>query len=373
MSAQVLTTRSIERRMGRRFHFDGPLLTLILVLSSYGLVVLYSALDGNARAFEAQIIRLGLGLATMAVAANLSPHRYLRWAPWIFGAGVLMLIAVPLFGVSVKGSTRWLSLPGLPSFQPSEVMKIAVPMMLAWYLSERPIPPEFRHVAICALIMLCPVALIVIQPDLGTGILVVGSGVAVLLLAGLRWRWVLIAVLASVAAMPALWSLLKDYQRERILTLFNPERDPLGAGWNIIQSKTAIGSGGIFGKGLFEGTQSHLDFLPEGHTDFIIAVLGEEMGLIGILFLLLLYALILSRGMYVAVNAPERFGRLLAGSLTATFFVYVFVNIAMVSGLLPVVGVPLPLVSYGGTSMVTLMAGFGIIMSIHTHRKLIPR
>ena len=370
MSASVFIASPVERRKERRFHFDGPLLVLLLTLTGYGLVILYSALDENQQVFSAQLVRLVLGFVALAVTAQLSPYHYLRWAPWIFGVGVLLLVAVAFAGVTVKGSTRWLDLPGLPRFQPAEIMKIAVPLTLAWYLSERPLPPHFKHVFVCSLIIFVPVALIVVEPDLGTGILVLASGVAALLLAGVRWRWVFVAMLACAAATPALWLLLKDYQKERIFTLLDPQRDPLGAGWNIIQSKTAIGSGGIFGKGLFEGTQSHLDFLPEGHTDFIIAVLAEEMGLIGVLFLLLLYVMVLGRGMYVAVNAQESFGRLLAGSLTVTFFVYVFVNIAMVSGLLPVVGVPLPLVSYGGTSMVTLMAGFGIIMSIHTHRKL---
>ncbi|MCZ6869872.1 MAG: rod shape-determining protein RodA [Gammaproteobacteria bacterium] len=373
MSAQLVIPSASERHRGRRFHFDGPLLLLLLVLTGYGLVVLYSALDANVAAFTAQFWRLMLGFVALSLAAHLSPYHYLRWAPWIFGAGVLMSLAVPIFGVTVKGSTRWLDLPGLPTFQPSEIMKIAVPLMLAWYLAEKPLPPQFKHVSVCGLIILVPVALIVIEPDLGTGILVLASGLAVLLLAGIQWRWISIAMLAGLSAAPGIWFLLRGYQKERILTLFNPERDPLGAGWSIIQSKTAIGSGGIFGKGLLEGTQSHLDFLPESHTDFIIAVMGEEMGLLGVLFLLLVYAMVLMRGMYVAVNAQDRFGRLLAGSLTVTFFVYVFVNIAMVSGLLPVVGVPLPLVSYGGTSIVTLMAAFGIIMSIHTHRKLISR
>jgi rod shape determining protein RodA len=240
--------------------------------------------------------------------------------------------------------------------------------MVAWYFNDRPLPPKFGHLVVALLLIGAPSALIAIQPDLGTGILVASAGLAVIVLAGLQWRWIGLAVVGAAAAAPGLWYVMRDYQRDRVLTLFDPERDPLGAGWNIIQSTTAIGSGGVFGKGLFEGTQSHLDFLPEGQTDFIIAVVAEELGLVGVITLLVLYLVIIARGLYIATQARQTFGRLTAGALTLTFFVYAFVNIAMVSGLLPVVGVPLPLVSYGGTSAITLLAGFGIVMSIYTHR-----
>ena len=291
----------------------------------------------------------------------------MRGAPFFYVAGLLLLAAVLLVGVKVKGSQRWLDLGPL-RFQPSEVMKIAVPLMVAWYFHARALPPSFKDLCIAVAIVLLPASLIVVQPDLGTGILVAGAGFAVILLAGLPWRWMLYGVLAIAAAAPGLWLTLQGYQRQRILTLFDPESDPLGAGWNIIQSTTAIGSGGVWGKGLLQGTQSHLDFLPEAQTDFIIAVIGEELGLVGVLLLLLLYLLIIARGLILAVSAESTFGRLLSGALILTFFVYVFVNIAMVSGLLPVVGVPLPLVSYGGTSALTLMAGFGIVMAIRTHK-----
>ena len=278
------------------------------------------------------------------------------------------LILVLLFGVTVNGSKRWLDIPGLLRFQPSELMKIAVPMAVAWYFHDKPLPPTFKDVVIALGIIMIPAGLIVAQPDLGTGILVAAAGMAVVVLAGLSWRWVMYAGLALAAAAPALWFSLREYQQQRILTLFDPESDPLGAGWNIIQSTTAIGSGGISGKGLLQGTQSHLDFLPEAQTDFIIAVIGEELGLLGVLLLLFLYLAVICRGLFLAVSAESTFGRLLSGALILTFFVYLFVNIAMVSGLLPVVGVPLPLVSYGGTSALTLLAGFGIIMAIRTHK-----
>jgi rod shape determining protein RodA len=286
----------------------------------------------------------------------------------VYAGGVALLVAVLVIGVRAKGSQRWLDFPGLPRFQPSELMKIGVPMMIAWYFQDRTLPPRFKDICVTLLIIAIPAALIIRQPDLGTGILVAGAGFAVLVLAGLQWRWILFALAGVAAAAPGLWYFLQDYQRQRILTLFDPESDPLGAGWNIIQSTTAIGSGGIWGKGLFQGTQSHLEFLPESQTDFIIAVVGEELGLIGVLTLLTLYLFVIARGLYISSQAPSTFGRLLTGALTLTFFVYVFVNIGMVSGLLPVVGVPLPLVSYGGTSAITLMTGFGIIMSVRTHR-----
>jgi rod shape determining protein RodA len=282
----------------------------------------------------------------------------------------MLLIAVYFFGDEVNGSKRWLRIPGVIGFQPSEVMKLVLPMILAWYFHDRHLPPKKRHVFWTVVIILLPAALIVRQPDLGTALIICASGVLVLLLAGISWRFVFGTLGVSVLSAPAIWFLLQDYQQRRILTFLNPERDPLGDGWNIIQSKTAIGSGGLSGKGLFEGTQSHLDFLPESQTDFIIAVLAEELGLFGVVVLLIMYILLVGRGTIMAIQAQDTFGRLLGGTITFTFFVYVFVNIGMVSGVLPVVGVPLPLVSSGGTSVLTLFAGFGILMSIHTHRRI---
>lgn len=354
-------------------HLDPLLLLTLMAIIGFGLVVLYSASGGRPgretpAIFTSQTVRMGLALIAMLVAAQLHPRFYQRWAPIIYLGGVGLLVLVLLVGVSVKGSYRWLDIPGLPRFQPSELMKLAVPMMLAWYFADRALPPRFKDLCVALAIIAFPTGLIVLQPDLGTGILIAGAGLSLIVLAGIYWRWIGYAVVVMVAAAPALWFVLQDYQRKRIVTLFDPESDPLGAGWNIIQSKTAIGSGGLYGKGLFEGTQSHLEFLPEAQTDFIIAVIGEELGLVGILTLLSLYLIVIARGLYIATRAQHTFQRLLAGTLTLTFFVYVFVNIAMVSGLLPVVGVPLPLVSYGGTSAITLMASFGIIMAVHTHR-----
>jgi len=351
-----------------RVHLDPLFLCVLIAIVCYGLVVLFSAVNRDMDVFGNQLIRMGIAFIALFAAAQLQPSFYLRWAPFVYIGGVVLLVLVLLIGVEVKGSQRWLDIPGLPRFQPSELMKIAVPMMVAWYFHDRPLPPRFKDVCAALLIIAIPAACIIRQPDLGTGILVAGAGVAVLVLAGLYWRWILYAGLSLAVAAPGLWYTLQDYQRQRILTLFDPQSDPLGAGWNIIQSTTAIGSGGVWGKGLFQGTQSHLEFLPESQTDFIIAVVGEELGLVGILGLLALYLIVIARGLMIAVQAQSTFGRLLAGALTLTFFVYVFVNIGMVSGLLPVVGVPLPLVSYGGTSAITLMAGFGIIMSVRTHR-----
>lgn len=351
-----------------RIHLDPLLLVTLVAIIGYGLVILYSAVNQNPGIFSNQILRVGLALAVLVVAAQLEPGFYLRWAPFIYLVGVALLVLVLLVGVKVKGSQRWLEIPGIVRFQPSELMKIAVPMMVAWYFHDRPMPPRLMDVAAALVIIGVPAGCIIQQPDLGTGILVAGAGLAVVVLAGLPWRWIGAAALAFAAAAPGLWYTLQDYQRQRILTLFDPQSDPLGAGWNIIQSTTAIGSGGVQGKGLFQGTQSHLEFLPESQTDFIIAVVGEELGLVGVLLLLGLYVVAIARGLVLATRAANTFGRLLAGALTLTFFVYVFVNIAMVSGLLPVVGVPLPLVSYGGTSAITLLASFGLIMALGTQR-----
>lgn len=360
--------RDVRVNWLHRVHIDPLLLLLLVMVVSYGLVVLFSAVGQNQTLFQAQLLRMALAFVALVVAAQLPPQIYVRWAPFVYVFGVFLLVLVLLVGVKVKGSQRWLDIPGVIRFQPSELMKIAVPMAVAWYFHDRPLPPSFKDVCIALAIVALPAGCIIAQPDLGTGILVAGAGFAVVVFAGLSWRWMLYTVLALAAAAPGLWYTLQDYQRQRILTLFDPESDPLGAGWNIIQSTTAIGSGGLVGKGLLQGTQSHLDFLPEARTDFIIAVVGEELGLVGVVLLLSLYLLIILRGLYMAASAESTFGRLLSGALILTFFVYVFVNMAMVSGLLPVVGVPLPLVSYGGTSAITLMASFGILMAIRTHK-----
>lgn len=356
--------------LGDVVHLDLPMVFLLLAISAYGLLILYSAVGQQAGPVISQSVKLLLGIVAMVVAAQISPIVYRRLAPWIFVAGLGLLVMVFFFGLEVKGSRRWLRIPGVTNFQPSEIMKLVLPLILAWYFHDRHLPPKLRHVFWSLVIVAVPVMLIAMQPDLGTSLIIGASGLFVLLLAGIQWRLVFSAIGLGVISAPALWFVLRDYQRQRILTLLNPESDPLGAGWNIIQSKTAIGSGGLFGKGLFQGTQSHLDFLPESQTDFILAVLGEELGLAGIVVLLILYLLLVGRGVILAVQAQDTFGRLLCGSITFTFFVYVFVNIGMVSGILPVVGVPLPLVSFGGTSILTLFAGFGILMSIHTHRRI---
>ena len=359
---------SLRGRRLYRIHLDPLLLGTLLLIMAFGLVVLYSALERNIEIFDGQVVRLGFALVVLVVAAQFDPRFYLRWSPVLYALGVVLLVAVLGAGVIVKGSQRWLEIPGLPRFQPSEIMKLAVPLTVAWYLNDRPLPPRFLHLVVALAITAVPAALIAVQPDLGTAILVAAGGLAVVALSGIYWRWIGLAALVAALAAPGLWMVMRDYQRERVLTLFDPERDPLGSGWNIIQSTTAIGSGGVFGKGLLQGTQSHLEFLPESQTDFIIAVVGEEFGLIGVVLLLIMYLVVLARGLHIATEARHTYGRLVAGAFTLTFFVYVFVNIGMVSGLLPVVGVPLPLVSYGGTSAITLLASFGIMMSIHTHR-----
>lgn len=351
-------------------HLDLPMIFLTLIICCYGLVVLYSAVDKNAAMVVAQSIKIGVALAAMVFMAQISPVVYLRLAPWLYLISLGLLFVVLFMGYQVNGSRRWIRIPGLFNFQPSELMKLVLPMILAWYFHDRHLPPKPKHLFWAAVMIGVPVLLIAKQPDLGTALLIAASGILVLFLAGISWKYIASVIGLAMISAPAMWLVMRTYQRQRILTLLDPERDPLGAGWNIIQSKTAIGSGGLFGKGLFLGTQSHLDFLPEAQTDFIVAVLGEELGLIGIVSLLMLYLLLIGRGVSISVQAQDTFGRLLAGTISFTFFVYVFVNIGMVSGVLPVVGVPLPLVSYGGTSMLTLFAGFGMLMSIHTHRRI---
>jgi rod shape determining protein RodA len=353
----------------RRLHIDLPLLVLLLCLCTFGLVVLFSASGGELYYVKRQSIFFAMGFVMMFVVAQINLGFLERWSWAAYLVGLGLLVAVLVIGVGAKGAQRWLSIGGF-RFQPSEIMKLAVPLMVSAYLAKRMLPPRFKYVAVSLVIVIMPSALILKQPDLGTSLLIAMSGLIVLFLAGLRWRYILGAIAALTAsAWPAWHYLLHDYQKTRILTLLNPEADKLGAGWNIIQSKTAIGSGGWVGKGWLNGTQSQLDFLPESHTDFIIAVLAEEFGLQGVLSLLLIYVLVLARGLYIAVSSQQAFGRLVAGSITFTLFVYIFVNIGMVSGLLPVVGVPLPLVSHGGTSLLTLLMSFGLLMAVATERK----
>ena len=348
---------------------DLVMLVLLMLIIGFGLLVLYSASGQDMAMVYRQIIRLGVGLLVMLVISQVPPHILRIWTPWLYGIGVIMLLATWFLGVG-RGSQRWLDL-GIVRFQPSELMKLAVPMMVAWYLHPRVLPPSWKAVAFALGMLLIPTVLIARQPDLGTALLVAASGMFTLYLAGLRWRVLLGFAGVAAAAAPVLWLVMKEYQRDRVRTFLHPEADPLGDGWNIIQSKIAVGSGGITGKGWLNGTQSHLEFIPERHTDFILAVLSEEFGLLGVMLLMLVYMLLIARGLYIASIARDTGSRLLAGSLSLTLFVYVLVNGAMVSGVLPVVGVPLPLISYGGTSAVTLMAGFGIMMSVYSHRSFI--
>ena len=373
-SNRLLTTKAAPLSnfagLMRRMHIDGPLLGALILISGFGLLILYSAVGESNRLLMNQVVRLGVAFVAMLVVAQLSPDFLRRWTPWGYLAGLVLLVLVLMVGEVGQGAQRWLNL-GI-RFQPSEAMKLGVPMMAAWYLHHRQMPPSLGQILAIALMIAVPTILIAGQPDLGTSLLIAASGVIVVILAGMSFRLIIGMGLLAVPGALVLWNFMKDYQKQRVLTLLDPDSDPLGAGYNIIQSKIAIGSGGLFGKGWTNGSQAHLEFLPERDTDFIFAVLGEEFGLLGVLTLLVLYMFVISRGLYIAVQAHDTYSRLLAGSISLTFLVYVFVNTAMVTGLIPVVGVPLPLVSFGGTSMVTLMAGFGILMSIHSHRKLLP-
>ena len=352
-----------------RINLDTPLVVVLLSTSALGLMILYSAGNADSDLVLRQVMRLGLGFGLIVLLAQ-APPPYLRmWTPWLFLGGLLMLFGVLIIGVIGKGAQRWLDL-GVVRFQPSEIMKVAVPMMMSWYLADKSLPLRLRHLFVGILITAAPFVLIVKQPDLGTALLVASSGLFVLFLGGLSWAIILGFTAITAAVAPLFWNYaMHDYQRQRVLTFLNPESDPLGAGYHIIQSKIAIGSGGLYGKGWLNSTQSHLEFLPESSTDFILAVFGEEFGLIGMSVLLTLYFCIIARSLYLAARAPDNYSRLLGGSLALTFFVYVFINSGMVCGLLPVVGLPLPLVSYGGTSLVTVMAGFGMLMSVYSHRR----
>ncbi|HIF9367308.1 TPA: peptidoglycan glycosyltransferase MrdB [Photobacterium damselae] len=369
----IMAETGNKRTLSDRLHIDVPLLLGLLTLMGFALVIMWSASGQNLPMMERQGMRILLSLAIMFALAQVPPRHYEAWAPYLFGVGLVLLVGVLAFGEVSKGAQRWLNL-GFVRFQPSELIKLAVPLMVARFIGNRPLPPSFQNLVIALVMIFVPTILIAKQPDLGTSILIAASGIFVLFLSGISWRIILAACLLLGAFVPILWFfLMHDYQRTRVMTLFNPESDPLGAGYHIIQSKIAIGSGGLHGKGWLHGTQSQLEFVPERHTDFIFAVIAEEWGLLGVLFLLGVYLFIIGRGLLLASRAQTAFGRMMAGSIVLSFFVYVFVNIGMVSGILPVVGVPLPLVSYGGTSMVTLMAGFGILMSIHTHRKMLSK
>ncbi|HEX7031328.1 MAG TPA: rod shape-determining protein RodA [Gammaproteobacteria bacterium] len=357
----------------RRLHIDLTLLIALLIVCGMSFIVLWSAGGESVSLLVRQAVRFGIAFVVLLVVAQVPPHYLRMGAPWAY-AGVLFLLVMVMFTGDIgMGAQRWLDL-GFIRFQPSEMMKIVMPMMVAWYLHDRALPPRLLDVAAIGAIIILPVALIVEQPDLGTALLVGAAGAFGIFLAGLRWRMILALAVLLAVAMPLAWNfMLHDYQKQRVLTFLNPESDPLNTGYHIIQSKIAIGSGGLFGKGWLNGTQSQLEFLPERHTDFIFAVIGEEFGLLGALVVLAAFAFVIGRGLYMALQADKTFERLVAGSLVLTFFVYVFVNVGMVIGLLPVVGVPLPLISYGGTSMVTLMAGFGILMSVHSHRRFVSR
>jgi rod shape determining protein RodA len=362
-----------SRSFLNRLHCDGWLLLGVLVLMAVGLVTIYSAGGQDVGLIQRQLVRLSLALAVMFVIAQVPPLAYQKFSVYFYVIGITMLVAVLIVGVSSKGAQRWLDL-GVFRFQPSEIMKLAVPMMVAWYISRFNLPPKNRHIIVGFILVVIPTLLIARQPDLGTSLLIACSGIFALFLSGMSWRFIVAVAVCISAFTPIMWIfLMKEYQQQRVLTFLNPESDPLGSGYHIIQSKIAIGSGGSQGKGWLQGTQSQLEFLPERHTDFIFAVFSEEFGFFGVIALLSIYAFIVIRGMIIAVRAQDTFSKILAGSITLTFFVYVFVNMGMVSGILPVVGVPLPLVSYGGTSMVTLLAGFGMLMAISTQKRIMSR
>ncbi len=367
-----MTPTNFHRDPWQKWHIDRLLFVGLLVLCAIGLTILFSAANKSVGLEVKQMIRLGIAFAVMFVIAQIHPSKMRAWAIWLYVVGLLLVIAVLIMGQIGKGAERWLDL-GIISFQPSEIMKVAVPMTIAWYLHDGTLPPNFKKIGVSGILILVPALIIAKQPDLGTALMIIVSGAACLFLAGLSWKLIGGLIAVTSALTPIFWHFMYDYQRQRILTFLNPERDPLGKGYHIIQSKIAIGSGGFFGKGWMQGTQSQLDFLPEHATDFIFAVCSEEFGFIGCFILLSVYAFIVARCFFIALRAQDTFTRLLAGSLGTTFFLSVFVNTGMVIGILPVVGIPLPLVSYGGTSMVTMFAMFGILMSIQTHRNLLTK
>lgn len=356
--------------MLERLHLDRNLFYALLLLAFLSLVVVYSAAARDSTVALGHIGRIALGFGVLLVLAQTRPENLERWSPYIFGAAVLLLVLVLAVGTTAKGAARWLNL-GFLKFQPSELMKLALPMMLAWFFARDGLPPRWSRLGLAFFVIVVPTALIVRQPDLGTALLVLATGFIVMFLAGMSWR-IIVPVFALLAATaPVAWNFMHDYQQQRILTLFNPEADPLGTGYHTIQSMIAVGSGGVYGKGWLNSSQAHLEYLPESSTDFIFAVFAEEFGLIGSLLLVGLYLFIVVRGMMIAFLAQSVYNRLLASGLSLSFFLHVFVNMGMVTGVLPIVGIPLPLLSYGGSSIVTLMAAFGILMSIQTHRKIV--
>lgn len=350
-------------------HLDGILLLLVLALLGVSLAVVASASGQSPARISGHLVNMTLALAVMLVIANVPPHILARIGPPLYVAGVVLLLAVALFGEVRNGSRRWLDL-GVVAFQPSELLKIGLPLMLAWYFQRHEAVLRAKHYWFGALLLLVPFLFILRQPDLGTALMIGVSGFYLLYFAGLSWKVIGGGALLGSASLPLVWSLMHDYQRRRVMTLLDPAADPLGAGYHTIQSTIAIGSGGFFGKGWMRGTQSQLDFIPERTTDFVFAVFGEEFGYLGALLLIALYLAIVARGLVLAARAPTLFGRVMAGTISLNLFTYVFVNIGMVSGILPVVGVPLPLMSYGGTAMVTLLLGMGILMSVATHRRI---
>jgi len=366
----TLTPVTVRRTLARAVSgLDAPLMTIVLALTGIGLATLYSASYDTPARFHAQLVNFAVAFVALWIAAQVTPQTLGRFALPAYLLGFALLIAVALFGDVVNGARRWLNF-GFVRVQPSEMMKIAVPLMLAWYFHRYENALRLRDFALAGLLLALPVALIARQPDLGTALLVFAVGFYVIFFAGISWKVLATLAALALASIPPLWGMLHDYQRKRILTLLDPTQDPLGAGYHIIQSTIAVGSGGIAGKGWLHGTQAHLEFIPERHTDFIFAVFSEEFGLIGNCILLTLYALLIGRGLMIAANAPTYFSRLLAGSITLMYFTYAFVNMGMVAGILPVVGVPLPFISYGGTALVTLFLGIGILMSVARERKL---
>lgn len=367
----VQRLRQQWQRIQREPRLDLPLLGGLLALLGVGLLTLLSASDVDRQLVSGQAIRIGLGLLLMLAVSRVPPVMLRNWTPWLYAGSMALLVVLAFLGEG-RGANRWLDL-GIVRFQPSELLKLTMPMMAAWFLSRRPLPPSWGTLGMVALLIAFPSVLIARQPDLGTALLVGASGIFAIFLSGLSWGRIVGLLAVCMASVPVAWRFLHDYQRTRVRMLLDPDADPLGSGWHIIQSKIAVGSGGTWGKGWGHGTQSRLEFLPEHTTDFVLAVFAEEFGLIGILLLLALYSFVIGRGVWIAAQARYSYSRLLAGSIAMSFSIYVLVNGGMVSGLLPVVGVPLPLISYGGTSAVSLLVGFGLLMSIHAHRKLVAR